>query len=350
MDHVGIIACSDFFAYQTSGSVSNRGHYSKLFRCAFKQISSSDDMAGAKGRYRRLPYPYKGCCVGNKPNVFFSEKFCCENMVESIYYGAYDIHTVNILMSFQRNIRYQYEDTPYWNNDFDRQIRINNDNYVIPEIVDSLVVKNTFNKVDHIKPLVQSIYEMIYGEESPDIENISITQLEVTQDFTIPQYQAQQCIKKFMQFMLSKEGEIWRRSRGFITYYFLGQDWRGDCSIMLIHGRTGYKFKCYAQSTITVRIELQVCKGNSKRVDKSFTEDENIEDINQGQTIRRVVSLQCKDQFKALGLSRKLDDLDKTYADLCVILRSLNFESILRRDFQFVPEVCFIYPFFDPNV
>ncbi len=312
IDHLQVFCMSnDFIPRQSPFWKDNKVTYSRKFRERMKLISSEDNMFVYKGRsYRNLPHPFDKCQIGNHPYLSFSKKFCHDNMCESINYRAEKLHTLLITLNLHKNIRRKYESTLCWNREFDREIRINNDNYTIPEVVADDVVKTDCMDVDHVWKLARNAIVLIYDVDAFGIDRIGISDVEVTQDYTVPYFSAGLCVRQFRTFLTSKEGIEWKHRRGLIgpsiTY---DNPIRGDCSI-LIKNRS-YDFKCYAKNLVTVRTEIKI---RSRR------------------------------SFKRLGLPRELSGLPVIREFCGKLYDQIGFEKILREKFKFAPDGSYTYP------
>lgn len=325
VDHVSV------YAYDSSLLPSERDSryrsigYINRFRTLVKSQSLQNQFTIYKGKKYRI---LDNCMsqIGNNPVVIMNKGFTDSHMSESIIYkvrgdhkfdrqdlGSEDEpsldnkrhgvdHGLWFTLNFHKNVRRRYGVEPYLNTEFDQKIRINNDNYLIPEVFDEWVLQKTlFQSVDEVLPVANKIYQKFYGVDAPVADKAKMSQVEITRDYTVPNFMAQRYVWQFIRYLMSPEGIEWRQSNGFEDVSYLGRDIRGDSSILLVRSKPHMIFKCYAKNMITVRTEIRI---------------------------------ERKSTFNYLCVSRDLKDIREVYNACGEILRQLDVSSLIHRFYE----------------
>ena len=301
IDHISAYAYSSsmkpFTFGQTDVSMEMRQRFKDYIRGISDDLPRVKDKAGRKYR----DFVYGRARIDQNSIAVFYDDYVDAVSCESIIYKPEGTHSVWFTLNGHHNIRRLYENTCYFDREFDEIIRINNSNYVIPEVMNSKVVQEHLFEFDYVVNVAQAVYALFFGDKCPKIDTVRMSQIEITRDYTVPFYTAQQCMHFFTQYLMSPEGVRWRERHGFVIMSYFGNSERGDSGIKLSRMHPALVFKVYAKNMVTLRTEL------------------------------RVESPRTLDYFH---LSRDLCELRKVYDFLGRMLRSYGFKDILKANFK----------------
>lgn len=269
--------------------------------------------------------------------------------IKNIRVDLYHPFTVAFKLNFIRLLRHKLKDNPNFRNDYDRYILLDEDNYINYEIWpywnNNLVsdILNNFSNLcieiaDQSMCMLLPYHYILY-------ENVTVTQLETNIDFYVGRNNSLCVSKQYSRFILSDEGDEFRKDLGSIALkcHVPDSDFddridareKNSCHSVGFQISKDLYFKIYRKDKDHVRAELMFNKGYLQRkFKKKYVDDYGNKRVSSSRNIDKIsrpVLEFSKSFFKKIDLPSVFHNITSDDSHLVVLNQLQDLYDFYRR-------------------
>lgn len=243
--------------------------------------------------------------------------------ISDIKVSALPPFSISFKLNFIRLLREKIKQYPNFNNEYDKQIKLDEDNYISNKIWknwDTNLISNLLNDLNEIclKIADKSMYYII-PYHSIQYENVTINQIETNIDYNVGTQKSLYFMNKISEFINTDKGTEFRKNIGEIALkhripYNLTSDLttieKNETVSIQFQICKGLKAKIYRKTKDDIRFELTFKKTYLKRKFRKINEKKSTS-TNIKRIAKPVIEF-SKDFFKEVDLISYLKEIEKS--------------------------------------